>query len=76
MKSVKSVVLAVGEATGHAHRASGHNVQLIDDVLLAPDGVEVEHEEHNDFSLSPGSYKRGIVQEFNHFSKEAQKVVD
>lgn len=73
-------ILAEGEATGHYHQAVGEGVKVVEfegaTFLHAPNGAEVTHQEHHTTTLPPGDYKIDGVQEFNHFEKEAQRVVD
>ncbi len=70
------IVLAEGEATGHAHRACGSALKLEDGVLSAPTGADVAHEEHGKITVPNGDFRRGIVQEFDQFQKQARQVVD
>ena len=76
MAKQNKVVLAEGEATGHAHVASGKGVRLDDDVLSAPSGARVVHQEHDEFQLPPETYDRLIVREYDHFEEEAREVMD
>ena len=79
--SAERIVVAEGEATGHAH--------AIEDVeaaeLFEKDGVlyldvkesaTVVHEEHGPLTLDPGAWEVGIVNEVDPFSEEIRKVVD
>lgn len=52
----RTVTVARGEATGHAHRARGRGVALRGDRLYAPAGGVIEHEEHHALVLVPGEY--------------------
>lgn len=58
----RSVVLAKGELTGHAHRLSGVGITWkkahgdIIEVAL-PNGGELRHEEHKTLVLSRGTYE-------------------
>ena len=74
------VVLAEGEATGHAHVMTGKNVlayvvagQMYLDVS-AP--TEIKHEEHGPIVIQPGKYRVDNVQEYDHFAEEARRVAD
>jgi len=74
-------VLAEGEATGHAHRATGQGVQVYDlpgDVRLihAPRGATVGHEEHHQIDLTAGQFDVSKVLEYDHFLEEARAVED
>lgn len=69
--------LAEGEVTGHFHEAVGEGVALYDDdVLEAPAGAVVTHQEHRRLAVPPGDYKKGIVQEMDHAAEEARQVRD
>jgi hypothetical protein len=73
-------VLREGEATGHAHVATGEGVQLFmhGDTLYmrVPSGTEVVHEEHNAIMIPAGVYEVGAVREYDHFAEEARPVYD
>lgn len=68
---VSEVVVAEGEATGHAHRVSGPGALLQDESdeqtqdvrrLYLPQGGTIYHEEHAAISLPPGVYEVRIQQ--------------
>jgi hypothetical protein len=42
--------------------------------ILEP--VYLKHQEHKSFKIEPGTYKVGIVQEYDYEKAEARKVVD
>lgn len=73
-------VLREGEATGHAHRATGEGVQLFihGDTLYmrAEGGAEVVHEEHRPITVPPGVYVIGAVREYDHFEEMTRPVFD
>ena len=77
-----SNILAEGEATGHAHRVRGNNVEVVEDedtgnlFVSANAPFEVVHEEHGTIYGEPGVYKVGRVQEYHHFQEEARAVQD
>lgn len=82
-KKLDHLVLAEGEATGHAHRVTGDNAVLYetDDpttlTLDAPHGGTVSHEEHAAQPiLFHGLNERKIVREWDHFKEEARNVAD
>ena len=76
-KKLPKAILAHGEHTGHFHEAIGDGVALYEDgVLEAPNGAEVQHQEHKPVTLPPGNYDRLIVQEFDHLAEEARQVRD
>ncbi|GAA2295158.1 hypothetical protein GCM10010149_49270 [Nonomuraea roseoviolacea subsp. roseoviolacea] len=54
------LVLALGEATGHAHAVPGPGVLVLDprgDYLHLPQGGRLVHEEHAAISLPPGWFR-------------------
>ena len=76
-------ILALGEATGHAHRlkADPKEVKLFRDfdgsLILQIDGKAIlDHEEHKTIELAPGWYKMNNEREFNYWEMETQKVQD
>jgi hypothetical protein len=77
---VNTRVLREGEATGHAHRATGAGVQLFihGDTLYmrAPAGTDVVHEEHEVIKVPPGLYEIGAVREYDHFEEVTRTVFD
>ena len=79
-KQLGHLVLAEGEATGHAHRVRGEKAALYDVggtmVMDAPKGATITHEEHHEQVIPPGTYDRHIVREMDHPSEEAREVID
>lgn len=73
-------VLAEGEHTGHAHVIEKENVEMFEKggVLYLKNDVEatVVHEEHKPVTLPPGTWKIGIVREYDYFKDMTRKVVD
>ena len=73
-------VLREGEATGHAHVATGEGVQLFIHggtlYMRVPAGTEVVHEEHAVVNVPAGVYEIGAVREYDHFAEEARPVID
>ncbi len=73
------IVIAEGEATGHAH-VIHEDVELYekDEVLFIKTAktVEVRHEEHLPVTLNPGIWKVGIVREYDPFLEETRIVRD
>jgi hypothetical protein len=69
-----------GEATGHAHRVSGESVQCYMHTNMiyvdAPNGGQIDHEEHGLKDLAPNLYIVGGTNEYDHFAEEAREVVD
>jgi hypothetical protein len=84
------IVLAKGEATGHAHAINMSN--LPSDVVVTSYGangwdnvdllgikggdVVLTHEEHKPITLPPGNYEVSIVREFDHLAGRARNVWD
>lgn len=75
-----AIVLAEGEATGHAHR-----IMDIDALFYECDGklylkndksVTVTHEEHKSIVIEPGIYEVGQVKEKDWLSGMVRSVVD
>ena len=80
-------MLAEGEATGHAHAIDLVDVPqrfvqaftLADDFFIKVSGgvpVTVTHEEHKPVTINTGAWRVAIVREYNHFQKEAHRVID
>ena len=81
LKKINDGVVADGEATGHAHRATGAGVEVYEgpkgrEIHASDDGVTVTHEEHKAIHMPPGIYECGIVREFDHLKEEARRVID
>lgn len=81
VKTSGKIILAEGEATGHAHAITQvekcETFTLADALFIrcnAP--VVVTHEEHGNVTLDPGVWRVGIVREYDHFAEEARKVID
>lgn len=76
----KSIVLAEGEATGHAHR-----IMDVEAMFFEKDGkfylkndkpVTLAHEEHKSFVIEPGIWEVGQVREKDWISGMIRKVMD
>lgn len=83
MKKLNHRILAEGEATGHAHRATAGTLYEDDrgSLILDTEGhpVEIIHEEHG--AVLPlagvgGRVRIGRVQEMDHAEEAARQVVD
>ena len=63
------IILAHGEATGHAHRVECSNASLYkikgERLLQVTRSTELKHEEHGPITLSPGVYKIVIQREYS-----------
>jgi hypothetical protein len=75
------IVLAEGEATGHAHALLADHLELVelDDEtryveVFGP--AELVHEEHDTISLEPGAYEVRRQREFVTRAFEPRPVVD
>ena len=75
------MVLALGEATGHAHVLTGERVALLcppDDpgtLLLVIEGYgRLVHEEHGPIALSPGTYR--VIRQREYFPGAIRPVAD
>ena len=79
-KKLPHKTLREGEHTGHAHVATAEDARLFlvgeKLYLSAPSGTEIVHEEHHAFTVPPGDYVVGAVQEYDHFLEESREVMD
>lgn len=76
-----NVVLAEGEATGHAHRVAQAMIALyvLNEIMLLhippeAERVPVTHEEHNEVWLEPGIYE--IKRQREYRGGQVQRVMD
>lgn len=78
----KSLVLAEGEVTGHAHRIVQGNAQLFKTLAgvmflrVLSEHAKLFHEEHEDIDLPIGDYEIKIQREWDWFSEEVRRVAD
>lgn len=82
-KKVNHLILADGEATGHAHRVG---VKELDQAEIYEDNgtlylktlteVPITHEEHKTITVPPGTWRIRKVMEYDHFEEEAREVID
>jgi hypothetical protein len=68
------IVLAYGEATGHAHAIADAEAELIElangeRFLVTERGVSLRHEEHEAIELPPGFYRVVRQREYAPFQK-------
>lgn len=75
------VVLAHGEATGHAHAIKDKQASLFRDPKLAAIFMQVTdapislvHDEHNTITIPPGSYQ--IIRQQEYHPQEIRNVAD
>lgn len=78
-KTEGDIILARGEATGHAHRITADTAELYTwqgDRLIEVKGkaTALTHEEHTAITLEPGIYK--VIQQLQYFPQAIQKVSD
>ena len=76
-----SIVLALGEVTGHSHtieEAEGVTLYTLDEILyvVADHEVTMVHQEHGAVTLPAGTYRVGIVQEYDYVTEEGRRVRD
>ncbi len=77
--STGRVILAQGEATGHAHAViEPVDLYEVGDRLYcrAEGPFTVVHEEHRAIKVPAGLYRIRKVQEYDHFAEEARWVED
>lgn len=77
----EKIVLAQGEATGHAHVISDIDeceVYTLANELFVKVGnpVVVTHDEHDSIEVGIGVWRVAIVREYDHFAEEARAVAD
>lgn len=76
----RGLVLAEGEATGHAHTITDDGCALLEHdgrVFLAVEKpVTLRHEEHKPQVVQPGEYEVRRVQEVDPFNEEVHSVSD
>ena len=77
------IVLAEGEATGHAHtiaqldRANLFELPGSEKLYLkVEDTVELKHQEHGAITVEAGVYEMEIVNMYDYFEELQKKVVD
>ena len=83
VRAAMRIVLAEGEATGHAHRLAEATDGLLYEAAdgtpylrVGARGATITHEEHRAITVPPGEYRVGRVQEYDHFAAEARAVRD
>ncbi len=74
------LILEEGEVTGHMHRVTSGEAQLLVDggrkFLRARTTVVVSHEEHKPITLPPGQYEITRVKEYDPFEDVVRNVGD
>lgn len=78
--SRRRLVLAEGEATGHAHVIEDDEAELIQIgermLLKLSNAATVTHEEHGPITLSSGIWEIGRVREYDPFLDMTRQVMD
>jgi len=67
------IIIAEGEATGHAHRIKGVWIDKVAKKFAVESKTPLVHEEHNAVTLTPGVYQDFGVKEYNAFEEEATR---
>ena len=75
-KKLDEKVLAIGEATGHAHRVTVDVYEQEDKTRTFLGPTTVTHEEHRPVVLPQKEFASGIVVEYDHFAEEVKNVQD
>lgn len=79
-RTPRGVVLAEGEATGHAHRILEEAAELYEHegmlYLKNAQPVTVRHEEHAAQVIEPGVWEIGRVQRWDYLRKAREQVRD
>jgi hypothetical protein len=79
-RTARGLVLAEGEATGHAHTIEEADAELIQIgermILKLLTQATIVHEEHKPVTLEPGIYEVGRVREYDYFQQMARRVAD
>jgi hypothetical protein len=73
------IVLAYGEATGHAHAIADPEAEVLEArgsryLRIGAKGASLTHEEHGPIALPPGSYRVVIQREYT--PRESRPVAD
>lgn len=79
---IQDKVLALGEATGHAHRIIEDDTavqvfRILGNLYVqAAKEFTLKHEEHKPIQMPPGNYEVRIVREADHLAGIVRKVAD
>ena len=77
LKKLKTNVVHKGD--NHVHLIDG-KFELLSGkdsfYIHAKEKCKLTHAEHNTISLPKGFYRKGIVQEYDHFLQESKNVID
>lgn len=77
-----ALVLAEGEATGHAHTISDETAELVTAeeaaelylLVHGTESVELVHQEHDTIPVEPGAYK--VIRQREYSRQEIRRVAD
>ena len=84
VKHTGSVVLALGEKTGHKHVISTLNPNDLQAwkqleggwiITLKTEGT-LTHNQHGALTIAPGTYRVGQEREYDHFADISRRVID
>lgn len=84
VKHTGSVVLALGEKTGHKHTISTINPDDLQAwkqleggwiITLKTEGT-LTHNQHGTLTIAPGTYRVGQEREHDYFSEVTRRVID
>lgn len=78
-KIVKSGLIKLGSASGHAHVLKNGKLYLDKEnkmYIVADKKTQVVHDEHKPIDLPKGKYFIDTVKEYDHFLEESKQVVD
>ena len=75
---VNTCTLAYGEVTGHHHTLTQGDVYTLNGKMwvVAPDGTELQHQEHGVIVYPPGVYEVDIQVEVDPFTGLERRVQD
>jgi hypothetical protein len=78
LKKLNHLKLAEGEHTGNFHAANlGALFLLGEDMFFQTENAAIiNHQEHLPVEVPPGTYRVGIVREYDPFLEETRRVVD
>jgi len=75
---VETRTLAYGEATGHHHTLTQGEVWSLNGKMwvVAPEGTELQHQEHGTIAVAPGIYAVDLQIEVDPFTGLTRRVQD
>ena len=80
-KGAKRIILAEGEATGHAHAIETDTAKLLEDALgrrflIVTKAEQLVHEEHDTLRIEPGIWRVVRQQEYIPDEQKTRRVRD